>query len=366
MKSRLESHKVKTPYIFVSCSRKDLKKVHSIIEKFQAEEINSEEVNFFYPDVNLANDTIEKLIKNSIGVIAFHSRNSKNSSHCNNEICIARSYDKKIISVYLENVDLTPGTKMSLSLSNPIKIYKYAESDYDKVSSNLFDSVKDLLTASVTKTVGAVASVGTLTTGVSAWVVGLGVGALAVGGVGRLLKYLHSTPEENAPPYEDTTKYKNETPHKVINPTPYEGSEPFIFISYSHADSEKVYSVLKRLQSKGVRFWYDEGIESGADWNNNIAEHVKKCKCMIAFHSKNSSRSSHCKDEIAYLNNNRKSKRTDKEILSIYLEEDVTLDSGIEMKITRFQSINLYDYDDREEDFYSKILKSSIIKSCMY
>ena len=358
MKSELESHEVTTPYIFVSCSRKDLKKVHSIIEKIQVEKIqvekiNSEEVNFFYPDVNLANDTIEKLIENSIGVIAFHSGNSKNSSHCNNEIFIARSYDKKIISVYLENVDLAPGTKMSLSLSEPIKIYKYAENDYDKVFSKSLDSVKKLLTDGVTKAVGVAGAVA----GAVSVVAAAGAVVLSVVAVAGLVKHIFSDEETVTP------SYKGKTPYEVINP--YEGSDPFIFISYSHADSEKVYSILKRLQSERVRFWYDGGIESGADWNNNIAEHVKKCKCMIAFHSKKSSDSSHCKDEIAYLNNNRKSKRTDKKILSIYLEEDVDLDLGIEMKITRFQSINLYDYDGREEDFYFQILNSSIIKSCM-
>ena len=56
---------------------------------------------------------------------------------------------------------------------------------------------------------------------------------------------------------------------------PYEGKAPYIFISYSHQDSEKVIKTIKPLQDHLYRLWYDEGIPAGSDWPRNIAVHMK-------------------------------------------------------------------------------------------
>ena len=44
-----------------------------------------------------------------------------------------------------------------------------------------------------------------------------------------------------------------------MKPVAYEGTEPYIFVSYAHRDSERVFEVLGELQSRGYRFWYDDG-----------------------------------------------------------------------------------------------------------
>lgn len=43
----------------------------------------------------------------------------------------------------------------------------------------------------------------------------------------------------------------------------YSGDEPFLFVSYSHADSQAVYDELRWLNGQGVNIWYDEGISPG-------------------------------------------------------------------------------------------------------
>ena len=68
---------------------------------------------------------------------------------------------------------------------------------------------------------------------------------------------------------------------------PYEGSEPYVFISYSHKDSDRVFPILQRLQAEGIRIWYDKGIEWGSKWDNYIARRVHNCDCVIAFLSNN-------------------------------------------------------------------------------
>ena len=54
------------------------------------------------------------------------------------------------------------------------------------------------------------------------------------------------------------------------NATPYEGSEPYIFISYCHQDKERVYPYLEMMANDGYRIWYDEGITPGEEWIENI------------------------------------------------------------------------------------------------
>ena len=42
---------------------------------------------------------------------------------------------------------------------------------------------------------------------------------------------------------------------------PYSGSEPYIFVSYSHMDKDRVFGIIRLLQGRGYRVWFDEGID---------------------------------------------------------------------------------------------------------
>lgn len=140
--------------------------------------------------------------------------------------------------------------------------------------------------------------------------------------------------------------------------TPYEGEEPYVFVSYSHQDSDKVFKILKKLQDEGLRIWYDEGIECGSEWPDYIAEHILNCKCFMAFHSENSKASRNCKQEIYFAGDNNK------DILSIYLEE-VKLGHGLKMRLAPFQATYFYKYADNQiDDFYLMLLNSKILQPC--
>lgn len=67
----------------------------------------------------------------------------------------------------------------------------------------------------------------------------------------------------------------------------YEGSAPYIFISYAHKDSENVLRVLDVLRKRGYRIWYDDGIEPGSEWPEYIASHLDQASAVIAFISDN-------------------------------------------------------------------------------
>lgn len=128
---------------------------------------------------------------------------------------------------------------------------------------------------------------------------------------------------------------------------PYTGKEPYVFISYSHKDYDEVSAVINELQSQNYRVWYDEGIDSGTEWDKNIATHVEECEYFIAFISENYINSSNCKDELNF------ARDLEKKRFLVYLEE-VDLPSEMKMRLSRIQNIHKYRYD-KTEDFYNKL-----------
>ena len=124
---------------------------------------------------------------------------------------------------------------------------------------------------------------------------------------------------------------------------------PYIFISYSHLDSDLVLPIVNRLSAEGYNLWYDIGIEAGSEWDENIARHIGKCNYFIALVSENYISSKNCKDELNY------SRDLDKEQFLIYLE-DVELPAGMAMRMNRIQAIYWNKYEpDNVEAAYQKI-----------
>ena len=113
-------------------------------------------------------------------------------------------------------------------------------------------------------------------------------------------------------------------------PKPYQGKEKFIFISYSHRDTAKVFPIIFNLMENGYRVWYDQGIDPGTEWDENIATHIDTCGYFIAFMSSNYLGSNNCKDELNY------ARELDKPRLLVYLE-DVELPVGMQMRLSRLQ-----------------------------
>lgn len=68
-----------------------------------------------------------------------------------------------------------------------------------------------------------------------------------------------------------------------MNSTAYDENKPYAFISYSHTDKKKVELILRVLEKKGKRFWYDDGINYGDEWATVINEHIAKSAAFILF-----------------------------------------------------------------------------------
>lgn len=125
---------------------------------------------------------------------------------------------------------------------------------------------------------------------------------------------------------------------------------PFIFISYSHKDSDRVCPIIERLKKEGFNIWYDDGIEPGSEWDENIANHISQCGYFIAFISENYLGSSNCKDELNF------SRDLDKDRLLVYLEE-VALSGGMAMRMNRNQAI-YWDKCEDKEKAYQKLFSA--------
>ena len=90
------------------------------------------------------------------------------------------------------------------------------------------------------------------------------------------------------------------------NFTPYEGKKRYIFVSYSHKDSEKVIPIMEYIAKKGYRLWYDEGLTPSSEWTEDIEQHIKHCYIFLALISRNAQESENCQDEIVFAKNNKK------------------------------------------------------------
>lgn len=137
---------------------------------------------------------------------------------------------------------------------------------------------------------------------------------------------------------------------------PYHGREPFIFISYSHRNSDQAAEIISTLNRAGFRVWYDEGLIPGREWDENIARIIMGCSYFIALLTEEYLASSNCKDELNY------ARDKNKPIVLIYLDE-VTLPAGMELRLGRLFAVHRQQYAT-EEAFYTKVFSADGIARC--
>ena len=139
--------------------------------------------------------------------------------------------------------------------------------------------------------------------------------------------------------------------------TPYQGPEPYAFLSYSHRNMDAALDFVERMQADGYRVWYDEGIDPGTEWDENIASHVDRCAYFIALISPEYIESSNCKDELNF------ARDLEKPRLLIYLQK-TELPAGMRMRLSRLQAIHRYTYADQEA-FFDKLRSADGLDVCL-
>ncbi len=87
----------------------------------------------------------------------------------------------------------------------------------------------------------------------------------------------------------------------------YRGNKPYIFTSYAHADSAKVFAELVKFHSQGYPIWYDEGIEAGNKWGDEICKRHFKLLAVYRLLDSSIRKIRECADEIDFaISENRK------------------------------------------------------------
>jgi len=124
----------------------------------------------------------------------------------------------------------------------------------------------------------------------------------------------------------------------------YKGNEPYIFISYAHADAQAVYREITKFHQQGYCVWYDEGISPGNEWTDEIAEALAKCALFVVFFTPKSAASLNVQNEINFA--------IDEKIpfLAIHLET-TNLSPGIKLRVGTRQAILKYNMSEEEYDY---------------
>ena len=135
---------------------------------------------------------------------------------------------------------------------------------------------------------------------------------------------------------------------------PYEGDEKYIFVSYSHKDDEKVYSLIQQLHDRGFHVWYDEGILAGAEWNGYISQYIKNAAFVLLFISPSAAASIPVNDEITF------AKKYRKRIVPVFLY-NTEISDWLELRLGRGQREFYYKFEN-DAMFLDKLSGSPLFK----
>lgn len=130
----------------------------------------------------------------------------------------------------------------------------------------------------------------------------------------------------------------------------YRGDEPYIFVSYAHKDSEKVYPLLSELREMGYRVWYDEGIDPGNEWPEDIANALLKCSHFLVFLTCTAVDRKNVRKEINFAINE------DKPFLAVHLEE-IKLLPGLALQMGDIQAVMKWRLSS---DHYQRALRRAL------
>lgn len=61
---------------------------------------------------------------------------------------------------------------------------------------------------------------------------------------------------------------------------------PYYFISYNSEDVDRVSAYVKIMARYNIPMWYDHGLKTGCEWQEDIANHIQNCEGVILFLTK--------------------------------------------------------------------------------
>ena len=119
--------------------------------------------------------------------------------------------------------------------------------------------------------------------------------------------------------------------------TAYEGSDPYLFVCYSHADSDELLPEMMWINANACPVWYDEGIHAGASWRDEVAQKILGSSLFLIYLSPSSVSSEECLKELNFALDHRIA------ILAVFLEA-FELPPGIKLALLNRQAVERYRY----------------------
>jgi hypothetical protein len=129
----------------------------------------------------------------------------------------------------------------------------------------------------------------------------------------------------------------------------YRGAKPYIFTSYSHKNMREVFGILRKLADSRYRIWYDEGVEPGNEWPEEVGRALMGSNLFMVFMSAAASNSRNVRNEINLASSENKN------ILVIFLQP-TTLSEGMKLQIGTVQYMNKHEMGEGE--FIEKLKKT--------
>lgn len=130
----------------------------------------------------------------------------------------------------------------------------------------------------------------------------------------------------------------------------YKGESPYVFVSYAHKNAEAVFSHITRLHNVGFRIWYDEGMDPGMDWSDEIADALANAEVFLVFLSEAAIASNNVRKEIIFAIDQKKY------MVCVHIE-DTELPPGMKMQLGNIQALLENRFPNREK-FYGRLFKA--------
>lgn len=120
----------------------------------------------------------------------------------------------------------------------------------------------------------------------------------------------------------------------TAKPIAYKGTEPYLFVSYSHFDDHRVYPLIRYLQDHHIRVWYDEGIEIGSEYPRILEGAILNSAAFLQIISSNTVESAFCRKEVGLSLDIKGERKT----MIAYIEE-TDLKYGLRLELRNIQRI---------------------------
>ena len=121
----------------------------------------------------------------------------------------------------------------------------------------------------------------------------------------------------------------------------YRGTRPYVFASYSHRNMREVFGIIRRIADSRWRVWYDEGIEPGNEWPEEVGRALTACRLLLVFMSPEAIESRHVRNEINMATSENKA------IMVVFLQP-TALSEGMKLQLGTVQFLNKHEMTESE------------------